>query len=131
MKTWLMICTAFAAPLVFVSPEALAGHDHGDGQDQTSILYTGPADIVKVSNLSSRGGLFADDEIIVEGKLVKQVDDETFLFDDGSGQILLEVDRDISNLTVSATDNVRIFGRYDGFWGKPSIEAESIKVLKP
>ncbi|MES0885339.1 YgiW/YdeI family stress tolerance OB fold protein [Roseibium sp. SCP14] len=131
MKTWLMICATFAAPLVLVSPSALAGHDHGDGHDQTSILYTGPADIVKVSNLPSRGGLFADDEIIVEGKLIKQVDDETFLFDDGSGQILLEVDRDISNLTVSDTDNVRVFGRYDGFWGEPSIEAESIKVLKP
>ena len=131
MKTRLMICAAFAAPFLFASPKALAGHDHGDGHDQPSILYTGPADVVKVSSLSSRGGFFADDDVIVEGKLIQQVDDETFLFDDGSGQILLEVDRDISNLTVGATDIVRVFGRYDGFWGEPSIEAESIKVLKP
>ncbi|MEM9630352.1 MAG: NirD/YgiW/YdeI family stress tolerance protein [Pseudomonadota bacterium] len=131
MKSRLMICAACVASPLFFSPLAHAGHDYGDGRDQSSIVYAGPADIVKVSELSSRGGLFADNEIIVEGKLIKQVDDETFLFEDGSGQILMEVDRDFSNLTVSAEDIVRVFGRYDGSWGAPEIEAESIRVLKP
>jgi len=137
MKSKLITGTIAALILAIGSHGALAesdgdyGRDHDRNQQETAINYAGPADIAKVSELSSRGGWFTDDHVIMEGKLIKQIDAETFMFEDSSGEILLSMEDDMPNIHVTASDLVRVFGHYEGFWGKPKIEAERIAVLTP
>lgn len=127
----LLISGLSALALTMATSVAHADRGHDEGHDSASIHYSGPADVTKVSDLPSLGGWFADDRVIIEGKLIKQVDQETFLFDDGSGEVLVEFDDEAPTLALNATDVVRVFGRYDRFWGRASVEAETIKVLKP
>lgn len=68
-----------------------------------------------------------DDEIIVlQGVIERALGDEKYLFNDGTGTVIVEIDDDDFNgVVVSAGESIQITGEVDkGNW----FEAESIEV---
>ncbi|MES0868345.1 YgiW/YdeI family stress tolerance OB fold protein [Pseudovibrio sp. SCP19] len=137
MKTSMKLSIIAATTAVtLVSPFAVMADDYrseyGDSNERAAIQYTGPVAVAKVSTLSTNLNPFKDDSVVLEGKLTRQIDDSSFVFDDGSGVITLHVDdHERQNpLTVSASDMVRVFGEVEGWIGTPSIRAHSIQIVQ-
>ncbi len=74
-----------------------------------------------------------DDEIVVlQGVIEKAIGDEKYLFNDGTGTIIIEIDDDdFGGMTVNANEKVQITGEFDkGNWfKKDKVEVKSIKKL--
>jgi uncharacterized protein YdeI (BOF family) len=73
--------------------------------------------------------MFSEQEAIVDGKIVRQVRNDKFIFSDGQSEIQIELDDDIKLAQpLTAETQVRIFGEYEG--GKtPEIEVDHIQIL--
>ena len=74
-----------------------------------------------------------DDEIVVlQGVIEKAISGEKYLFNDGTGTIVIEIDDDdFKGMTVNANEKVQITGEFDkGNWfKKDKVEVKSIKKL--
>ena len=68
------------------------------------------------SAISVKQALKATDNsmITLEGNITQQIDDDEFWFTDGTGQIRVEIERQVWNgLNVGPNDKIRIFGKLD------------------
>ncbi len=68
------------------------------------------------NTISVQEALKAKDDTFIglEGKIVKALGDEEYLFSDGKNQIMIEIDDDIwRGLTVSEQDTIIIYGTID------------------
>ena len=68
------------------------------------------------SAISVKQALKAADNsmITLEGNITQQIDDDEFWFTDGTGQIKVEIERQVWNgLNVGPNDKIRIFGKLD------------------
>ncbi|MGF1818037.1 YgiW/YdeI family stress tolerance OB fold protein, partial [Vibrio splendidus] len=104
--------------------------DHNsNSKHESAIAYTGPIETVSVATLLADTSMFAEQEAIVDGKIVRQLKNDTFVFSDGQSEIQIELDDDIRLAQpLTADTKVRIFGEYEG--GKtPEIEVDHIQVL--
>lgn len=116
---------AIATIAVMAPAMALAG-DHDKGQ---AISYSGPVDTVTVAELLEDTGMLTERNAVVEGKLIKQINAETFIFSDGTKEIQVEIDDDIRlPQTIDATTQVRLFGEYEG-GNTPEIEVDRLQIL--
>lgn len=74
-----------------------------------------------------------DDEIVVlQGVIEKAISGDKYLFNDGTGTIVIEIDDDdFKGMTVNANEKVQITGEFDkGNWfKKDKVEVKSIKKL--
>ncbi|NVD07879.1 NirD/YgiW/YdeI family stress tolerance protein [Vibrio sp. JPW-9-11-11] len=100
---------------------------------QTSINqgvdYKGPIEISEVASLLKETNFLTDKDVVVEGVLSRQVNHDTFIFSDGSGEIQVELDDDITLMQpLDSETHVRLFGEYEG-GSTPEIEVERIHVL--
>ena len=61
---------------------------------------------------------FRDDQyIVLQGKIVKQLTGDEYLFRDASGEIVVEIDgEDWGGTQVGPNDEIRIFGEVDKSW---------------
>ncbi|WP_394250303.1 YgiW/YdeI family stress tolerance OB fold protein [Vibrio profundi] len=119
---------ALAATMILAPTIALAGND--DHKDKNSyIQYTGPVESVSVASLLEDSSMFAEKNAVVDGKIVKQVNKDKFIFSDGQSEIQIELDDDIKlDQPLTADTSIRIFGEYEG--GKtPEIEVDHIQLL--
>jgi len=116
---------AIATIAVMAPTMALAG-DHNKG---AAISYSGPVDTVTVAELLEDTGMLTERNAVVEGKLIKQINAETFIFSDGTKEIQVELDDDIRlPQTIDATTQVRLFGEYEG-GNTPEIEVDRLQIL--
>ena len=68
------------------------------------------------SAISVKQALKAADNsmITLEGNITQQIDDDEFWFTDSTGQIRVEIERQVWNgLNVGPNDKIRIFGKLD------------------
>ncbi|MBO5705060.1 MAG: NirD/YgiW/YdeI family stress tolerance protein [Alphaproteobacteria bacterium] len=71
-----------------------------------------------------------DVPVIVKGKIVQRMGDDKFLFEDGTGSIMVEIDDDAwRGQTVSATDTVKLYGDVDRGIFKTEIDVDYIEKL--
>lgn len=64
---------------------------------------------------------------ILEGKIVKQIDDDEFIFQDVTGEIEIDVSKRAWNgQNVGPQDTVQIRGKVDKEWNKTEIEVKQI-----
>ena len=119
---------AIATTIILAPTFAMAG-DHKDSKHESSIAYTGPIETVSVATLLADTSMFSGQDAIVDGKIVRQLKNDTFIFSDGQSEIQIELDDDIRLAQpLTADTKVRIFGEYEG--GKtPEIEVDHIQVL--
>ncbi|WP_299689977.1 NirD/YgiW/YdeI family stress tolerance protein [uncultured Vibrio sp.] len=123
-KTVLTIATT-----LIIAPTLAMASDHKHNKNQDPITYTGPVETVAVASLLENTSMFSEQDVIVDGKIIRQLKSDTFIFSDGQSDIQIELDDNI-RLTqpLNADTKVRLFGEYEG--GKtPEIEVEHIQLL--
>ncbi|MBW3698076.1 NirD/YgiW/YdeI family stress tolerance protein [Vibrio sp. T187] len=119
---------AAAATLILAPTLALAGNNDHKGKDQY-VQYTGPVESVSVASLLAESSMFTEKDAVVDGKIVKQINKDTFVFSDGESEIQIELDDDIKlNQPLTADTSIRIFGEFEG-GNTPEIEVEHIQLL--
>lgn len=121
MKNKLLSCVA-AAAIVLASANAMAG-DHGkmkhDGANKP---------VSKVSEVQN----MADDSMVyVQGYIIQSLGNDNYMLQDGSGQIMVEIDDDLmNNATITPQTVVWIAATVDQQTGQPvSLEAEEIQIM--
>ena len=91
--------------------------------------YTGPMEQNKVS-VAQLKDLADDSWATLEGKLVKHLGGENYLFRDESGEVEVEVDEKVWRGTeVGPDDLIRIRGEVDHSWNKTELDVESLEKV--
>lgn len=104
----LMMMTAIPANAAFVA--------------DTPQTTTPVASVLKMKN---------DSFVSVQGKIIKQIGDEKYLFTDGKTQIVVEIDDELLlNITVTPKNTVLLTGEVDKDFNSIKIDASSIKIIK-
>lgn len=87
-----------------------------------------PSTVVSVKQaLSARD----DSYVTVEGNIMRQVDDDEYLFGDASGQIRVEIDNHVwRGQNVTAQDKLRLYGEIDREWHKTELKVRELTILK-
>ncbi|MDR1301901.1 MAG: NirD/YgiW/YdeI family stress tolerance protein [Treponema sp.] len=89
--------------------------------------YTGPSS-VSISKASEVKTMPHDADVVLEGRIESYLGNEKYLFNDGSGTVILEIDNDEWNgLEVGADDVVIIYGEVDKKLQRIEIEVEKIE----
>jgi uncharacterized protein (TIGR00156 family) len=91
--------------------------------------YTGPG--AAVISVEEAKKLRDDSHVILRGKIERSLGDETYLFADASGKIIIEIDRKIwGALSVDENDLVEISGEIDKGFKKIEVEVETIQIYR-
>ena len=65
--------------------------------------------------------------VILEGNIVKQIDNDEFMFRDASGEVKIDVSKRACNgQTITPQDNIQIRGKVDKEWNKTEIDVKQI-----
>jgi uncharacterized protein (TIGR00156 family) len=89
--------------------------------------YTGPSSL-PISKASDVKNMTHDTDVVLEGRIESYLGNEKYLFNDGSGTVILEIDNDKwAGLEVGADDVVIIYGEVDKKFQRIEIEVEKIK----
>ena len=120
--------------LTLVSTNANAEHYQGPVENSyqkasANSPYLG-AQKLTVKDLSSEHD---DDYVILEGYIVKKIKGETFLFQDSTGEIQIEIDHKRNYILENVNEKtlVEISGEYDKNTFEPDeIEVKNLKILK-
>ena len=126
---------AITAALILSPTIALADNgDHGDHGDhdnhkQAQFNYTGPVSTITVAELLKDTSMFTEQNAIVDGQIIRHIRKDKYLFSDGTTEIQIELDDDISLPTaINETTKVRLFGEYEG-GSTPEIEVDQLQIL--
>lgn len=120
---------AIAAALILSPTIALADGGKEHHQDQAGFTYTGPVTTTTLGELLKDTGMFAEQDAIVDGRIVRHIRKDKYLFSDGTNEIQIELDDDIVVPTqINDTTKVRLFGEYEG-GNTPEIEVDRLQVL--
>ncbi|MDD9175315.1 NirD/YgiW/YdeI family stress tolerance protein [Aliivibrio finisterrensis] len=120
---------AITAALILSPTIALAGNDGHNNHKQAQLNYTGPVSTITVAELLKDTSMFTEKNAIVDGKIIRHIRKDKYLFSDGTTEIQIELDDDISlPSAINETTKVRLFGEYEG--GKvPEIEVDRMQIL--
>lgn len=91
--------------------------------------YTGPQEqnVITVAQLKDQRD---DSWVTLEGKLVKHLGGENYMFRDASGEVEVEVDEDVWRGTeVGPDDLLRIRGEVDHSWNKTEVEVDRLEKV--
>ena len=126
-NTVIATIAALAIAALAIAPTVAMAKDHN--HDQSSIQFNGPVTVEKVDALIKDSSMFTEKDVVVEGNLLRQTRADQFIFSDGSGEIMVELDDDIRLTTpIDQTTKVRLFGEFEG-GSKPEIEVEHLVVM--
>ena len=71
-----------------------------------------------------------DVPVIVKGHIVQRMGNEKYLFEDSTGSITVEIDKeDWRGQTVTPTDNVKLYGEVDAGWFNTEIDVDYVEKL--
>lgn len=71
-----------------------------------------------------------DSPAVLEGVILSRAGDELYLFQDASGETLVEIDDDVmKGRTVTPQNKVRLNGHVDSEDGRPTMEVDMLEVL--
>ncbi|MDW1627141.1 NirD/YgiW/YdeI family stress tolerance protein [Vibrio sp. Y176] len=100
-----------------------------NAQNQSNLQFNGPVTVEKLDALLNDSNMFTEKDVVVEGNLLRQVRADKFVFSDGSGEVIVELDDDIQlNTPIDHKTKVRLFGEFEG-GNKPEIEVEQLVVM--
>ncbi len=111
-----------------IAPSIALAKDHS--QPPSNVQFGGPVTVEKLDTLLKDSNMFTEkDVVVVEGNLLRQVRADTFIFSDGTGEVMIELDDDIRlNSPIDQTTKVRLFGEFEG-GNKPEIEVEQLVIM--
>lgn len=120
---------AITAALILSPTIALADSSDHDNHKQAQFNYTGPVSTISVAELLKDTGMFTEQNAIVDGQIIRHIRKDKYLFSDGTTEIQIELDDDISLPTaINETTKVRLFGEYEG-GSTPEIEVDRVQIL--
>ncbi|OLQ73488.1 hypothetical protein BIT28_21915 [Photobacterium proteolyticum] len=112
---------AITAALIIMPTVALA--------NPNGMSYSGPIQTTTVSEVLEQTNLFSEQNVILEGKLIKQINADTYVFSDGKNEINVEVDDDIHlGQAIAPNTRLRVYGEVEGS-AIPEVEIDKIQVL--
>ncbi|NGR09204.1 NirD/YgiW/YdeI family stress tolerance protein [bacterium SGD-2] len=94
--------------------------------------YSGPAGEPPVTQVQSILQAPQDDQdVVLRGHLLRKLDDEKYVFSDGTGEIIAEIDDDeFPDVPVNEATPVELRGEVDtGRNRAPEIDVESVRAL--
>ena len=99
----------------------------GQGTIQGGGGFTGENQVVTIQQVQR----FRDDTpVILQGRIIRALGNEKYLFDDDTGTIIVEIDRDRwRGLTVGPNDRVEISGEVDRNRQRVEIDVSRIRRL--
>ena len=93
--------------------------------------FEGPGATLMVVSVSSINELDDDDEVILEGYIVKKVQKERYLFKDKTGEVKVEIDdKLLRNLTVTPETLLRIKGEVDSDWFTIEVDVDNVEIVE-
>ncbi|MCA2017521.1 NirD/YgiW/YdeI family stress tolerance protein [Vibrio tritonius] len=118
--------TLFLAALLVAAPTLSFANDK---DHRRGIEYKGPVEITPVKSLLDDDSFFSDRDVVVEGHLVKRLEENLFLFSDGQHEIRVELDDDMRHTgPIDAKTKVRLYGEYENH-RQPEIEVDYLQVM--
>lgn len=96
--------------------------------------YTGPGSDVGSTTVSAILKNPRDDMLVVlKGKLIRKLKHETYMFSDGTGEIMVDIDdKDFPSQPISANTKVEIMGEVDADRKSGiEIDVKSIQIINP
>ncbi|MGN0929785.1 MAG: YgiW/YdeI family stress tolerance OB fold protein [Alphaproteobacteria bacterium] len=117
-----------AMSCLIMSSSVMAGKKN-KGQGQGFVFQPTSITVETIEDVKNK----KDDEIIVlQGVIEKALGDEKYLFNDGTGTVIIEIDEDdFRGVTVSAGEKIQITGEVDkgGLFKSDKVEVKNIKKL--
>ena len=102
--------------------EAEGERSHKSGQ----FDFQGPVDLTSVAELKAIS--FGEEDVIVEGNIIRQLANGDYIFTDGKDEITVEMEKRVKlDQAVNDKTKLRLYGEYEG-WDKV-LEVEHVKVL--
>lgn len=87
----------------------------------------GTENIVTVSQVKE---MRDDVPVIVKGNIVQRMGEEKYLFEDSTGSVTVEIDKeDWRGQTITPTDNVKLYGEVDAGWFNTEIDVDYVEKL--
>lgn len=102
---------------------------------ETMVVESGPWGFNNgesmVVTVDQAKGMKDDSKVWIEGVIVQKNGDETYLFQDATGTVVVEIDDDVwHGLVVGPTDTVRIYGEVDHGMFNTEIDIDYIEKVK-
>ena len=122
-KTTMAIATA-----VILTPTiALAdGGCEGDLSRSGGVRFNGPVEVTSVAEL--KGIKLGETSAMVEGSILRQIRHDEFLFSDGTGEMVVELDDDIRlDRSIDTKTRLRMSGEFET-WDN-EMEVEWLEIL--
>ena len=120
MKKLLVLTSLFAFSTATMANGFNDGKNHSPSQGffDESIAVKTVNDALKASDKTPA---------MIEGNIVKQLDDDEFLFKDSTGEIKIEVSKKAWNgQDIKPEDTIQIRGKVDNEWNKTEIDVKQI-----
>ncbi len=94
--------------------------------------YTGPGGVEATTVAEILESPGDDDQVVIEGFLIKMVGKETYVFTDGTGEIQVEIDdEDLPVESIDERTRVEITGEVDAdAFEKPEIDVDTVRVIR-
>lgn len=113
---------AFATAVILIPTIAMADDGYyGDLSHNGGVRFNGPVSITSVSTLKSTQ--FGERYAVIEGVIVRQVSHDKFLFSDGTGEIVVEMDDDIRlSRNIDSKTRLRLSGEFETWDNQMEVE---------
>ena len=92
--------------------------------------YTGPGATPQVTTVTAALEAADDTHVVLEGQIVKRLQDELYEFKDATGTIQVEIDdEDWPGQKVSETAKVRLTGEVDKDFNSREIDVDLVELI--
>lgn len=94
--------------------------------------YSGPTETSKGTVASIIADPVDDQEVIIQGNLLRKTGHDKYVFSDGTGEIVAEIkEKRFPKQPVNETTKVELMGEVDtGFNRPPEIEVDSMRIVE-
>ncbi|BDM62622.1 hypothetical protein NFHSH190041_00740 [Shewanella sp. NFH-SH190041] len=92
--------------------------------------YNGPATVAPVTDAQSAQQAKDGAKAQLTGKIVKSLGDEKYVFQDGTGEITVDIDNDLlTNINFDENTPVVLIGEVDNDWNSQEVEVDTISLV--
>lgn len=93
--------------------------------------YTGPGAVTQVTTVAAALDAADDTPVVLQGRIVKRLQDELYEFKDASGTIQVEIDdEDWPPQAISENATVKLTGEVDRYLTSREIDVEFVELVK-
>lgn len=112
----------FATAVILIPTITMADDGYyGDLSRNDGVRFNGPVLVTSVSTLKSTQ--FGERYAVIEGVIVQQVSHDKFLFSDGTGEIVVEMDDDIRlSRNIDSKTRLRLSGEFETWDNQMEVE---------